>query len=183
MNMPSRKLCIILVCITLIMITIIAIMMPKIQITLVVHTDSGVTNEQLNKPKAFYLKEWKPKINDVNNNYNDKKMQQLKPKSSVNSMKPYRTFSEKRKFKQEINQRIVSIITGGFMIYFIQNISKIVLFLDEQGRNDNVTLKSCSSFIMYNRVNKCGSTTLQSLIDIVGKLFLRTGLKQEVTII
>ena len=99
-------------------------------------------------------------------------MQQLKPKLGVNSKKPYKTFSEKRKFKQEINQRIVSIITGGFMIYFIQNISKIVLFLDEQGRNDNVTLKSCSSFIMYNRVNKCGSTTLQSLIDIVGKLLI-----------
>ena len=172
MTMPSRKLCIILVCITLIMITIIAIMMPKIQITLVVHTDSGVTNEQLNKPKAFYLKEWKPRINDVNDNHIDKKMEQLKPKLRINSKKPYRTFSEKRKFKQEINQRIVSIITGGFMIYFIQNISKIVLFLDEQGRNDNVTLKSCSSFIMYNRVNKCGSTTLQSLIDIVGKLLI-----------
>ena len=65
------------------------------------------------------------------------------------------------------------------MIYFIQNISKIVLFLDEQGRNDNVTLKSCSSFIMYNRVNKCGSTTLQSLIDIVGKLFLRYHIKSN----
>ena len=97
--------------------------MPKIQITFLIHPDSGVTSEKLLKPKPFYLKEWKPEAKT------DPVKQQSKPAQNRNEIKPFRTYLEKRKFKKDINQRIVSIITGGFVILSIQNVSKIINLL------------------------------------------------------
>ena len=107
-----------LLCITLVLMIIIAIFMPKIQINFFIHPESGVASEKLHKPKAFYLKEWEPK---------DKVNQQLKPEQKKTAEKLYRTYLEKRQLKKDINQRIVSIITGGFMILSMQNISQIIL--------------------------------------------------------
>ena len=118
-----RKFCLGLFCLTLMLMIIIAILMPKIQITFLIHPDSGVTSEKLLKPKPFYLKEWKPEAN------RDQVKQQSKPEQNRNEIKPFRTYLEKRKFKKDINQRIVSIITGGFVILSIQNVSKIINLL------------------------------------------------------